>query len=171
MEKVLGRKPRHTDVEAPTWVLKMLGNSFTAGEFVLAMRQWNTFTRQMGTFHQKYDIFLTPTLAFPAGQNRRTQTQARGKGPHEDRESRSTWAGSSGCRGSWTSWPSKTLPKTPFTQLANLTGQPAVSVPMHWTPDGLPCGVQLIAPFGDEATLFRLCGQLEKARPWFDKRP
>jgi amidase len=65
----------------------------------------------------------------------------------------------------------ESLAKTPYTQLANVTGLPAMSMPLHWTADGLPCGVQFIAPFGDEATLFRLAGQLEKAQPWFDKRP
>ena len=65
----------------------------------------------------------------------------------------------------------KSLERTPFTQLANLCGLPAMTVPLYWTPDGLPSGSQFMAPFGDEATLFRLAGQLEKAQPWFDKRP
>jgi len=65
----------------------------------------------------------------------------------------------------------ESLSKTPFTQLANFTGQPAMSIPLHWTPDGLPVGVQFMAPLGDEATLFRLASQMEKACPWDKKRP
>lgn len=61
--------------------------------------------------------------------------------------------------------------KTPFTQIANFTGQPAMSVPLYWTSAGLPCGSQFVGRFGDEATLFRLAAQLEKEQPWFDKRP
>ncbi len=65
----------------------------------------------------------------------------------------------------------ESLSKTPFTQLANFTGQPAMSVPLYWTSEGLPCGSQCVGRFGDEATLFRLAAQLEKEQPWFDKRP
>ena len=65
----------------------------------------------------------------------------------------------------------ESLSKTPFTQLANFTGQPAMSVPLYWSPEGLPCGSQFVGRFGDEATLFRLAAQLEKEQPWIDKRP
>jgi len=56
-------------------------------------------------------------------------------------------------------------------RISNDSGQPAMSVPLHWSDDGLPCGVQCIAPIGNETTLFQLAAQLEEERPWFDKRP
>lgn len=65
----------------------------------------------------------------------------------------------------------QSLSQVPFTQLANLTGIPAMSVPLHWGPDGLPYGVQFMSALGQEALLFRLAAQLEKAKPWFNKQP
>jgi amidase len=59
----------------------------------------------------------------------------------------------------------------PFTPLMNATGQPAMSVPLFWNDAGLPIGAHFTAPYGDEATLFRLAAQLEEARPWAHKRP
>lgn len=58
-----------------------------------------------------------------------------------------------------------------FTVTTNMTGQPSMSVPLYWSVDQLPIGVMFAAKLGDEATLFRLAGQLEHAQPWFNKRP
>ena len=60
---------------------------------------------------------------------------------------------------------------TSFTAIVNVAGNPAVTLPLHWTPDGLPVGVQLIGRYADEATLLRVSAQLEQAQPWFDRRP
>ncbi|MCE5273595.1 MAG: amidase [Deltaproteobacteria bacterium] len=170
MKKVLGRKAKHTDVEETTWLLNLLGNLYSAGEFVLAMRQWNTFARQMGVFHEKFDLYLTPTLASPPVKIGELKPK-----PVEERALKVVNALNLGrlvkVSGMAEKIALESLSKTPFTQLANLTGQPAMSVPLHWTADGLPSGVQFIGRFGDEATLFRLAAQLEKARPWFDRRP
>ena len=59
----------------------------------------------------------------------------------------------------------------PYTPLFNATGQPAMSVPLHWNAAALPIGMQFVARLGDDAKLFRLAGQLERARPWFEHRP
>jgi amidase len=66
---------------------------------------------------------------------------------------------------------SQNLAYVPFTQLANLTGTPAMSVPLYWTADGLPVGVQFIAKFGGETQLLQLASQLEQAQPWMHRRP
>ena len=59
----------------------------------------------------------------------------------------------------------------PFTAIENATGQPAISLPLHWNDAGLPVGVMFAAAFGAEDVLYRLAGQLEQAKPWADKRP
>jgi amidase len=60
---------------------------------------------------------------------------------------------------------------SPYTMVANVTGQPSMSLPLHWTPDALPMGMMFTARTGDEATLFRLAAQIEQAMPWKDRRP
>jgi amidase len=65
----------------------------------------------------------------------------------------------------------QTFQFVPYTPVFNVTGQPAMSVPLHWNEAGLPIGMHFVGRLGDEATLFRLAGQLERAQPWFDRAP
>ncbi|HQI02284.1 MAG TPA: amidase [Deltaproteobacteria bacterium] len=170
LNQVLGRKPVPADVEGPTWSLSLLGQAYSAGEFVLSLREWNRAARAMADFHRKYDLYLTPTTAFPPVKIGELKISA-------VEETLMKITNMFGLKrlmrlsGIADKIAVETLAKTPFTQLANLTGQPAMSVPLHWTSDGLPCGVQFIAPIGDEALLFRLAAQLEQAQPWAHSRP
>jgi len=167
---ILGRKAAPGDMEDLTWTLGLLGRTFSAGYFVRAMREWNLAARAMGRFHEKYDAYLTPTVAFPPAGIGELKPK-----PAERIAMKVVNALSLGkllqLSGLTDKMAIEGLSRTPFTQLANFTGQPAMSVPLHWTVDSLPCGVQFIGRFGGEATLFRLAAQLEKAKPWFDKRP
>jgi amidase len=168
MKAVLGRKPTPSDVETLTWTIGLLGRTLSAGDFAKAKREWGIAGRAMGRFHRKYDVYMTPTLAYPPARVGELQPK-----PYERLAMKVVNALGLGVilkvLGLVDQMAETSFSKVPFTQLANLTGQPAMSVPLHWTMDGLPVGVHFMAAFGEEAMLFRLAAQLEKARPWFDK--
>jgi amidase len=170
LSKVLGRPAKPTDVEPTTWLLGLLGRTYSAADFAAARHTWNEHARRMGRFHEKYDLLLTPTLATPPVRIGELQPK-----PFEQKLLKvvNTFGLGGLIRrsGLVEKLAEQSLEKTPYTQIANLTGQPAMSVPLHWTAEGLPCGVQFIARLGAEDMLFRLAGQLEQARPWFDRRP
>ncbi len=168
--EALGRKPKLKDFEETTWILGLLGKVTSAEEFVQAIRQWEYAARAMARFHERFDLYLTPTTASLPVKIGELQTRGADLVAMKI-INRLNLAGLLKKSGLALEIGLASLEKTPFTQLANFTGQPAMSVPLHWTPEGLPLGVQFIAPFGDEATLFRLAAQLEKAEPWFNKRP
>lgn len=115
------------------------------------MAHGNLISRQMGAFFQDVDVLVTPTIArLPAPLGEIDQDRA-GMTAME--------------------WTRKVFAYCPFTPIFNSTGQPAISLPMHWSASGLPVGVQFAGRFGDEATLIRLASQLEQARPWAGRRP
>lgn len=134
------------------------------------MREWDIAARIMGQFHLKYDLYLTPTVAFPAAKIGELLPKSYEKTAMKIISILKLGALAK-ASGIVNQIATQTLAKTPFTPLANFTGQPAMNVPLQWDQNNMPCGVQFIAPFGDEATLFRLASQLEKAKPWFNRRP
>ena len=165
---------RREDFELLSRVLATLGGAVSAGALTTHLLKWNEFARALGRFHQRYDMLLTPTLAHPPvghGQGDPSAAEQSLLGLL-DRTGLLGWLTRMG-------WFDSTIDKialdsmqyVPFTQLANLTGVPAMSVPLHWTADGLPLGVQFVARMGDESRLLQLAHQLETAQPWFDRLP
>lgn len=157
-------------VELVTRFVGMLGESIPAAEYVEWTRRWNDFGRAMGRFHQEHDLYLTPaTASLPVEIGSLEQSLAERLGMML---AASTGAGRLvRASGIPEQLALEQLAPVPFTQLANLTGQPAMSVPLHWSEDGLPCGAHFMAAVGNEALLFQVAGQLEQAKPWWESRP
>lgn len=168
LQYIMGRKLQTNELEEMTWVMGLLGKSLSAADLARARRQWGSAARAMGRFHLKYHLFLTPTLAYPPV--RIGELQPSGPEIQMMKWTKRLRAGGILKRlGIVEGLAEKVFEKAPFTSLANMTGQPAVSVPLYWNSDGLPVGVQFFAPLGDEATLIRIGAQLEEAQPWFDR--
>lgn len=156
--------------EADTRSMWILGKALTASEYLNAHTYAKACTMAMGRFFEGYDLWLTPTLATAPGAIGSTAVPA--------------WQVAA-LRLVATLGLSKVAVKAgvveqlvrdnmawlPFTQLANITGLPAMSVPLHWDEQGLPSGVHFMAPMGQEGLLFRLAGQLEQAQPWQGRWP
>ncbi len=170
LKGVLRRKPKSSDMESLTWTLGLLGEYFSSGHLVEALRFWDLAGYRIGVFFQKYDLYLTPTTAYPPARIGELAPKATERALIKVvNVLRLGWL--LNATGVVDSLAEKNLARTPFTQVANLCGLPAMSVPLYWTAEGFPSGVQFIAPFGEEGRLFRLAAQLEKARPWYEKRP
>ena len=153
----VGERISEDDVEPLTWTLAEMGRSLSAVALLKALAWLSEATRQVVEWWEPpdpgsrpgFDLLLTPTLAEPPVP-----------------------------LGTFVSPPDNPLHGlmraatfTPFTPPFNVTGQPAISLPLHQTADGLPVGVQLVAAFGREDVLLRVSAQLEQARPWCDRRP
>jgi amidase len=165
---------RH-DLEPTTYALYQVGRRLKALDFVKARRRWRQFGTIMGHLMDTHDMILTPTLGEPPVP---VGSQQPGAADRLSMKLIGSWLGTVmlNNRKLMYSILEEQIHKTmrgqmPFTLIANITGQPAMSVPLHWTADGLPCGVQFIGRFGDEAALVRLAGQLEKAQPWIGRKP
>ncbi|GAA0488189.1 amidase family protein [Salinibacillus aidingensis] len=165
LQDVLGRKAKPSDVEPETWLLGMLGKAGSIEDYVLSMREWDQAAIKMESFHEEYDLYMTPTTAFKPARIGELDTK-----PSEKRLIR---IASSLHLGKVLKKVriidqimEDSLKRTPFTQLANLTGQPAMSIPLHKTDHNLPLGVQFIAARGREDLLLELAGQLEQTEHW-----
>lgn len=147
-EKQLGRAVGPDDLEPVNAEILAGAKQITAMQYSEARRDMHQASRRMAEFLYDYDVILSPTMGFvpqKIGVLRLDQ-------PLEAFSRPATQAAL-------------------YTSLYNTTGQPAISLPLHWTDDGLPVGVMFAGRFGDEATLLRLAAQLERAHPWFGRVP
>ncbi|NQV21764.1 MAG: amidase [Rhodospirillales bacterium] len=144
-----GRTATPEQFEKHTWIMSETDKNLRASDLAMAMQNLQRFARKVAGFHETYDVWLTPTMNTPPPPlgffEHVKEDRARARLRMEAAAN--------------------------YTSLCNVTGQPAISLPLHQTADGLPVGVQLIGRYGDEAALFRLSAQLEAAQPWADKWP
>ncbi len=165
----LGKKLRPADFETATWLGAQMGRSFDGASTVLAIRDLQAETRRLVHRLGGYDVILTPTLGRPplhVGSLRPRGLEGRLQDLVKALDLRAALK----LPGLLERTLRDVFSFIPFTPVANFTGQPSMSVPLFWSEEGLPIGVMCTGRFGDEATLFRLAAQLEKARPWFSRR-
>jgi amidase len=163
-----GRAAQVRDVEPATWLLHLIGRTLSAADHAAAIDSMRRAARQVAGFFARYDILLTATTARPPvalGELSPTRSELFQMGvlralPLRPLLLRALDEAAHG-----------PLAATPNTQLFNMTGQPAISLPLAWNAAGLPIGTQWVAPFGREDMLLRLASQLEAARPWASRRP
>lgn len=144
-----GYAPDEASFEAVTWQMYQNSKRQSGGEYLMAVTDLQRIARDFAKFFVDYDIWLTPTLAQPPVPLGYFAYSPELRRQHNERLGHFTG----------------------FTLVANATGQPAISLPLHWSPSGLPIGIQLTGRFGEEATLIRIAAQLEIARPWAHRRP
>ena len=145
----LGRSPGPDDLEAGIRERVEHGNRTDAVAYLRALATIHGVGREVSAHFDTYHLWLTPTTASPPPPLGTFDTDS------EDTDRFRSLIGRF----------------SPFCSVANMTGQPAMSVPLHQTSSGVPIGVHFLGRYGDEATLLMLAAQLEEARPWFDRRP
>ena len=147
--RVLGRAVTEKDVELITWGMAQQGKAVSSIAYSRAITTTHQVGLQMAKFQQTCDVILSPTLGKPP-----VPLDVLGLSPKNV-----------------AAFTKEITEFGPYTALYNVTGQPSMSVPLHWTGDGLPVGVMFSGRFGEDAILFRLAGQLEKAKPWAQRKP
>jgi amidase len=147
--KATGKTPAREEFEGLTWGGYQFGRTITAAQYQLCWASLQGLSRRVAQWQQPYDAWITPVLATPPMKI--------GTVNLEETDLMKGWA--------------PIINYVPFTALQNITGQPAISLPLSWSKSGLPIGVQFVGRFGEEHLLLQLAAQIEKAEPWNRKRP
>jgi amidase len=144
--KRIGRPLTEGDLERPTWESAERGREKSGAEYLSALTRLHAFARRVATWWEEgFDVLVTPTLATPPPR----------LGYLIEPETARV----------------RLAQTMPFTAQLNVTGQPGISLPLHWSSEGLPVGIHFVARYGAESLLIRLASQLEEAAPWRDRRP
>ena len=151
MAKASGRIPSAENLEHPSLATYEKGKEMSAIHLTRRLDEATAMSREMSAFMRKFDVILTPAASLPPPPIDDVRVERFGDG-------------------NLSYWPEEGEYYT-FMPIFSVTGQPAMILPLHWAPDGLPLGVQFASAIGNESLLFRLAGQLEQARPWKGRRP
>ena len=167
--RAAGRRPSEELFEAASWLTGRIGARLTAVELADAIKHLRNIGRKTAPFFEEYDVFVEPTIARPPWKSGAlspkldslAKLQLRSAALRPGNRALLKAVGEIG---------DSVLESVPNTALWNATGQPSMTMPLHWA-QGLPVGVQFTARYADEAALFRLAAQLEQARPWIHRLP
>lgn len=170
MAQLLGVPERRLAIETNTRFLALLGCGISDERVARAQRVWKKAAERMAALHERYDLILTPTVATPP-----LPSAALDPNSLERLAMRFLIATGLGKKASSDRFLDaaihKTLSKSPFTPIANMSGQPAMSIPLHWDDGGLPHGAHFMAAEGNDRLLFQLAAQLEASHPWRHRVP
>ncbi|MGF6776053.1 amidase [Paraburkholderia sp. GAS334] len=167
-DRTTGRKPQRSEFEIATWAMAHIGRKLGERALPAALEEQRRITVKMADLLTRYDVIVCATLAAaPIKIGEMLPTQVERMQMHAV----TTMPIEALMKKMLTEASNKAFAWAGCTELFNLTGQPAMSVPLYWNARGLPVGVQFATRDGGEATLFRLAAQLEAARPWFNRRP
>ncbi|KIN64981.1 Amidase [Sulfitobacter noctilucicola] len=147
-----GRALQQGDIQGVAESAHRMAQGISGAEYLNAVNKIHSYGREMAAVFGDYDIILSSTLAEPPA--------AVGRFTHDRDDYENYRVGAGGV-----------FEYSPFCATFNASGQPAASVPMHWTDEGLPVGIHLAAAFGQDATLIALCAELEQAAPWANRKP
>jgi 6-aminohexanoate-cyclic-dimer hydrolase len=162
------KRVRLSEIEPASSAMLAIAQTLPMDELTAAVQSQQKLIAAFSTFMERYDALLMPTLAAPPvriGELALSRSEVMQIGLLARLRTKSL------IRKAATDISSRMFDWLPYTPVFNLTGQPAMSVPLHWTDDGLPVGVQFAGRFNDDERLFALAGQLERAQPWFARRP
>ena len=145
MGAAIGRPITEDDVEPSNWVMGSIGRAIPGADYVHSINWLHAWSRRLQAWWEDFDLLVSPVIAVPPPPI------------------------------GWLSDPDLGTERLTsiiqFTPQFNMSGQPAMSLPLHWSPDGLPVGVQFVGPIDDEALLLRVASQIEAAAPWADRVP